>query len=83
MLHLKIPKTEIWDASIQEFVLIPECNLMLEHSLISVSLWESKWHKPFLSDDKKSQEEALDYIRCMVINKNYDDRILYGTLIGY
>lgn len=77
MLVIDIPKTEIWDSSLQEFITLPECSLSLEHSLISVSLWESKWHKPFLSETQKTSEEALDYIRCMVINKKYDKRVLF------
>ena len=68
MLVIDIPKTEIWDSSLQEFITLPECSLSLEHSLISVSLWESKWHKPFLSKKEKTEDEIFDYIRCMTVN---------------
>ena len=81
MLVITVPaveETELWDERIQEFVYAPpqkEQVLQLEHSLVSVSKWESKWHKPFFSKDDKSQDETLDYIRCMTINKNIDDSV--------
>lgn len=72
MLQLIIPASEQWDEAKQEFVNTKEQTLQLEHSLISLSNWESKWHKPFLSSKNLSVEEILDYIRCMTINKNVD-----------
>ena len=46
----------------------------MEHSLLSVSKWESKWHKAFLSETAKlTPEEWVDYIRCMTITKNVDE----------
>lgn len=48
-------------------------SLQLEHSLISLSKWEAKWKKPFLSNkDPLTPEELLDYIRCMTINGNIE-----------
>lgn len=81
MLTIVVPgtdETELWDERTQEFVYAPpqrEQTLQLEHSLVSVSKWESKWHKPFFSKDDKSQEETLDYIRCMTITKNVDESV--------
>lgn len=72
MLQLTIPASEQWDEAKQEFVNTKEQTLQLEHSLISLSNWESKWHKPFLSSKNLSVEEILDYIRCMTVNKNVD-----------
>lgn len=67
---------ELWDDENEEFIPVPAqkgCTLQLEHSLISLSRWESKWCKPFLLDkDDKTEEETLDYIRCMTLNKNVD-----------
>ena len=49
--------------------------MKLEHSLLSISKWESKWKKPFISKEQKTQEEALDYIRCMTITPNVDPHL--------
>ena len=73
MLQITIPATEGWDESKEEFVEISkEQTLNLEHSLVSLSKWESKWHKSFFSKEKKTYDETLDYIKCMTLNKNVD-----------
>ena len=60
MLQITIPASEQWDEKKEEFVTTKEQTLKLEHSLISLSKWESKWCKPFLSNKEKSHEEILD-----------------------
>lgn len=70
MLQITIPETELWDESKQEFVYTKEQTLQLEHSLVSLSKWESKWHKAFLTKEVKTREETLDYIKCMTITQN-------------
>lgn len=77
MLSITIPATEQWDESKQEFVTTKEATIQLEHSLVSLSKWESKWHKPFLSKTEKTLEETIDYIRCMTITQNVDPKIYY------
>lgn len=73
MLRLEIPVSpEGWDEVKQEFVEPKTITLQLEHSLVSLSRWESKWCKPFLSEANKTDEETLDYIRCMTITQNVD-----------
>ena len=74
MLKIKVPATEYYDEATGEFCYIRECTLQLEHSLVSISKWESKWHKPFLGKDPKTKEETLDYIRCMTITQNVDPK---------
>lgn len=77
MLHINIPATELWDEQKQEFVSSKECNLCLEHSLVSLSKWESKWKKPFLTKEEKTIEETIDYIKCMTITRNVDPIVYY------
>ena len=73
------PKMEFWDEEREQFVYVEakkECVLQLEHSLISLSKWESKWHKAFLSKkDKKTREETIDYIKCMTLTQNVDPSV--------
>ena len=74
MLRITIPadESEYWDSQREEFVYSKnskEQTLCLEHSLVSISKWESKWCKPFISSEK-SDEEMLDYIKCMTITPN-------------
>lgn len=71
MLQIKVPLSpEGWDEKKQEFVESKVQVLQLEHSLVSLSKWESKWCKPFLSKGDKTPEEILDYIKCMTITQN-------------
>lgn len=80
MLTLTIPKMEYFDEGKQEFVVIREQTLELEHSLISVRKWESKWHKAFHSQEPKTAEETIDYIKCMTINSRSVDDAVYNAL---
>ena len=75
MLQITIPAVELWDERKQEFVITKEQTLQLEHSLVSISKWESKWCKPFLSKQEKTFEETLDYIKCMTITQNVDPEV--------
>lgn len=71
MLRLDISGGELYDQSTNEFFNAKPQILTLEHSLISLSKWESKYHKPFLHSDK-TNSELLDYIKCMTLNQNVD-----------
>ena len=76
MLNITIPAIDGWDDDKQEFVDIkPSRTLSLEHSLISLSKWESKWCKPFISTKDKTQEEIIDYIKCMTLTQNVEDDV--------
>lgn len=73
MLQLAIPVSpEGWDPVKEEFVEPKTVILQLEHSLVSLSKWESRWCKPFLSNNGLTNEESLDYIKCMTISKHVD-----------
>jgi len=73
MITITIPEVELFDDEKEEFTTIKKQSITLEHSLLSISKWESKWEKPFLSDMKKTKEEVDDYIRCMTLTQNVDD----------
>lgn len=76
MLRITIPLSpEGWDESKQEFVEPRTQTLRLEHSLVSLSKWEEKWCKPFISDKDKTFEETLDYIKCMTVTQNVDPEV--------
>lgn len=75
MLEIYIPQTELYDEVENIFIMTKSCTLRLEHSLVSISKWETKWKKPFLDPKPKTQEESIDYIKCMTLNQNVDDNI--------
>lgn len=76
MLILDIKVGESYDENSQRFIpqTIP---VAFEHSLLSVSKWEEKHEKPFLSQtEKMSEDEILDYLRMMVMNPSVDLSLL-------
>jgi len=75
MLKVTIPSIEQYDEEKNEFITSKETVLQLEHSLVSLSKWESRWCKPFLSKEEKTHEETIDYIVCMTITQNVDPSI--------
>ena len=79
MLTIRIPDAELFDERSNQFFTIKGKEIRLEHSLVSISKWESKWKKPFLGDAQRSYEETVDYIRCMTITQNVDP-IVYKAL---
>lgn len=76
MLQITIPaEPERWDPVKSEFVYGKGQTLILEHSLVSLSKWESKWEKAFFSRNEKTDEETLDYVKCMTITQNVDPNV--------
>ena len=61
MITLHIDKTTLWDEEKEEFITVNAQDIVLEHSLLSLSKWESKWEIPLLSKKPKSKEQFLDY----------------------
>jgi hypothetical protein len=70
MLTLAIHGDEIWDDETQTFIYPEIATLELEHSLVSLSKWESKFEKPFLGSNEKTTEEVLGYIEIMTLTPN-------------
>lgn len=69
MLNITLSEIECFDNVSDCFIIHPTVELALEHTLVTISKWESKWLKPFLSDQVRSDEETLDYISCMSSKK--------------
>ncbi len=73
MLIVDVAGCELFDESTSEFITVRPCKLHLEHSLISLSKWESKWRKPYLDDrTPRTLPEFIDYVRCMTVNSGVD-----------
>ena len=75
MLQITIPSVELWNEITMEFITSEETTLELEHSLVSLSKWESKWHKSFISRKELTDEEVLDYIKCMTLTQNVNPEV--------
>ena len=79
MLSIKIPEFELYDERTNKIETIKGRDLQLEHSLVSISKWESRWKKPFLGAVQKTRDETIDYIRCMTLTQNVDPRVYNGV----
>ena len=75
MLPLTIPGGEFWDEYKNQFFTVHGQTIQLEHSLISISKWEAKWKKAFLSKYARTEEELIDYVRCMTITPGVDPNL--------
>lgn len=76
MLKLLISSEEFFNEETSEFTTTPDLVLELEHSLLSMSKWESKFKKPFLGPGEKTLEETMGYIESMIISDNADSSVL-------
>lgn len=74
MLPVHVSGQEFWDEAKEQFIFGSDVTLKLEHSLISISKWESKWQVPFY-DSEKTEEMVKDYIRCMTLNTGIDPEV--------
>ena len=78
MLTVRIPKGKSFDSKHNVFyTLEKDITIQLEHSLISLQKWESRWHKPFLSTNEKTIEQTIDYVRCMCVTSNVPEDAFY------
>lgn len=75
---VKVPGREFYNDETDEFAYTECSTITMEHSLLSISKWESKWHKPFFSQQKKTNEELIDYLRCMSLSQNIDSNAFYA-----
>lgn len=76
MLTITIPGDELWDDEAEIFRYTDSTILQFEHSLISLSNWESRYHKLFLTPDKKTDEEMTGYVQAMLLTTDVDISVL-------
>ena len=80
MLTIVVLGVEMFDEQTQEFVTKDDVTLDLEHSLVSLSKWESKHEKPFLGKAEKTREEVLDYIKLMTLTPEVPEEVFSNSL---
>ncbi len=79
MLQITISGDDFYNEATEEFITVKTQKLTLEHSLLSISKWESKWKRSFLSNGPNGYDELIDYIRCMTITPNVNP-LLYKCI---
>ena len=75
MLQITIPEAELFDERTGKRIRTKKTTLQLEHSLVSLSKWESKWKKPYLNNMEITPEMSIDYVRCMTLTQNVDPTV--------
>jgi len=75
VLKLTVPGVELFDENTNRFITKPATSLLLEHSLVSLSKWESTWEVAFLALAEKTTEQTIDYIRCMTLTEDVDPEV--------
>ena len=75
MLTIVVPGGELFDEKSKVFVSSEDFAIDIEHSLVSLSKWESIYEKPFLGKDPKTDKEVLGYIKCMTITADVPEDV--------
>lgn len=75
MLRIEVVGTEMFDETSQEFSSLGGFELELEHSLVSLSKWESEFERPFLDAKEKTTEEVIAYIKAMTLTPKVPEEI--------
>ena len=75
---ITVPARELFDPATNRFITTKSQTLTFEHSLLSISKWEAKWHKAYMSKEPRTEEEIRDYIRCMCLTDRVDPNIFYA-----
>ena len=70
MLELHLPKFPMFDETTETFVNLPEVDAHFEHSLLSISKWEAKWHQAFLGNKEKTDAMVIDYLSEMLVGNS-------------
>ena len=75
MKKVDIPSGLLFNDADQTFIETQAVTLELEHSLAAISKWECKWHTPFFGEQKKTNDQVIDYIKCMTLNEDVDPNV--------
>lgn len=78
MLQITVKGTELFDEATSRFIKVRDTTLQLEHSLVSLSKWESKWKVHYLDNRDITPEMSLDYVRCMTVTQNVDPNVYFA-----
>lgn len=79
MLEIVVPATnKLWDPVSEFFITSKETKLSLEHSLVSLTKWECKWHVPFLGNKQLTPQQLRDYVKCMTVTQNVDPMVYFA-----
>lgn len=76
MLIITVLGEEHYDEVRKRFYTEGDFELHLEHSLVSLSKWESIHEKPYLAPGTRTTEEAYSYVECMIVNPVFPPGII-------
>ncbi len=79
MLTISLPEIEFYDEKNEKFFTCEKETLLLEHSLVSISKWESIFHKPFFKEEPRTVYEIVSYVECMMV-ENKDIPYLHSRI---
>lgn len=80
MLELDVVVADSYDETTQTFVSAEKVRVKLEHSLFTVSKWESFWEEVFLSNKEKTQKQTLSYVEMMVLNEELPPGVFHRLI---
>lgn len=75
MLKVTLKGGELWDPVEELFYYPKKQEITIEHSLVSLSKWESKWKTYFVGNTDITVAQFVDYVRCMTITQNVDPEL--------
>lgn len=70
MLEIDVVLDEEYDEKTERFIGTKTFKVHLEHSLVSVSKWESVWEESFLNKDTKTREQTISYLQMMILDED-------------
>lgn len=75
-IEINFPDGELFDSSEQRFIIVPGGVYSFEHSLISLTKFESKYRIPLLDSKEKEPNQLIDYISMMSLDPSFNPQLL-------